>query len=171
MLLLDEEARRALTGPSYLLSMTAFACMFLIKVATKYGSALADRAEVTDLITRLVALFRKTPTGKWHLVHLMEAGLEKMVAALGKCPESSAATPMPSDGLPLGSLVSVGGGGGGGGGGPGQEAGGLGFDWPSDFAVANLEGFNFMDYNIGMSPLLRFDQSTSAFGPGPGHGF
>lgn len=164
MLLLDEEARRGLIGPSYLLSMTAFACMFLIKVAMKYGSALADRAEVTDLITRLVDLFRKTPTGKWHLLHLMEGGLEKMVGALAKCPETSAATPMPSDSLALGTLVGAAVGGDGG---PGQEAAAAGgFDWASDFPVANLEGFNFMDYNIGLSPLLRFDQSAPAFGPG-----
>lgn len=155
MLLLDEEARRGLIGPSYLLSMTAFACMFLIKVAMKYGNALADRGDVTDLITRLVDLFRNTSTGKWHLVHLMEGGLEKMVGILAKCPETSAATPMPSDSLALG--------------GPGQDAATLGFNWASDFPVTNLEGFNFMDYNIGLSPLLRFDQSTAAFGSG--HGF
>ncbi|KAB5542564.1 hypothetical protein GE09DRAFT_245547 [Coniochaeta sp. 2T2.1] len=152
LLLYDEEARRGLIGPSYLLSMTAFACMFLIKVAMKYGSALADRAEVRDLITQLVEMFRKTTTGKWHLVHLMEGGLEKMLGLLAKCPETSAATPMPSDSFAVGTLL------------PGQDAAMLGFqDWGSDFAVANFDGFNFMDYNIGLSPLLRFDQSAAGF--------
>ncbi|OIW26627.1 hypothetical protein CONLIGDRAFT_683589 [Coniochaeta ligniaria NRRL 30616] len=158
MLLLDEEARRGLIGPSYLLSMTGFACMFLIKVAMKYGNTLVDRRDVTHLITQLVDLFRKLPTGKWHLVHLMEGGLEKMLGIMAKCPETSAATPMPSDSFSFGTLV------------PGQDATALGLDWASDFPVANLDGFNFMDYNIGLSPLLRFDQSTPGFG-GPGHGF
>lgn len=160
MLLLDESVQQGLTGvPSYLHSMTAFACMFLIKVAMKYGNALVGRGDVRGLITRLVDLFRKTSAGKWHLVHLMEGGLEKMLGILAKCPETSAATPMPSDGFSFGTLV------------PGQDAAALGFqEWASDFPVANLDGFNFMDYNIGLSPLLRFDQTTAGFG-GPGNGF
>jgi hypothetical protein len=159
MLLSDEEARRGLIGPSYLLSMTAFACMFLIKVSMKYGNALAHRDDVTDLISRLVHMFRSTRTGKWHLLRLMEGGLQKMLDILAKCPETSSATPMPSDSLAFGALAGPG----------GHDGAAFGFDWASDFPVANLDGFNFMDYNIGLSPLLRFDQSASAFG-GPGHG-
>jgi len=160
MLLSDEAVQQSLTGvPAYIISMTAFACMFLIKVAIKYGNALVGRDDVKDLITRLVDLFRQTPTGKWHLVHLMEDGLEKMLRILAKCPETSAATPMPSDSLSFGPLV------------PGQDAAMMGFqDWASDFPDANLDGFNFLDYNIGLSPLLRFDHSTPGF-PGSGHGF
>ena len=68
--------------PSYLLSMTAFACMFLMKVAVKYGGELIDRERVHEMITSLVDQFRALPTGKWHLANLMVGGLEKMTSTL-----------------------------------------------------------------------------------------
>jgi hypothetical protein len=131
--------------------------MFLIKVAMKYGQPLVDRAEVTDLISQLVELFRKTRTGKWHLCHLMEGGLEKMLGLLAKCPVTSAATPLPSDNFPFGTLTTT------------QDATGLGLP-DGDFPAASLDGLNFMDYNIGLSPLMQFDHASLGIGD-TWHGF
>lgn len=139
--------------PSYIHSVTAFACMFLIKITMKYGQTLVDREEVADLITQLVGLFRRTSTGTWHLVHLMEGGLEKMLGILSKVPERETLTSTPldlSEGFTFGALM------------PGSEAGFP--EWAHDLTVSNLDGHHFMDYNIGLSPLLRFDHSTPGFG-------
>lgn len=172
-LLLNEPiVQQGLVGmPSYLHSMTAFACMFLIKVAMKYGHPLIERQEVEDLIRRLVALFRRTETGTWHLVHLMEGGLEKMLGMMGKLQEKKGEAMLQEDVSPHGGAD---GGGGGftfgtlmGGGAGGQDTGGWS-DWATDLTVPNLDGQNFMDYNIGLGPLLRFDTSTPGFGSAMG---
>lgn len=67
--------------PSYVHSMTAFASMFLTKVAIKYHDLIA-RDKVYDLITGLVQQFRSQPAGKWHLAGLMASGLERMAQTL-----------------------------------------------------------------------------------------
>lgn len=67
--------------PSYVHSMTAFACMFLTKVAMKYDD-LIERERVYDLIMRLVGQFRGQPAGMWHLANLMITGLERMAQTL-----------------------------------------------------------------------------------------
>lgn len=161
LILAEEAVQKGLIGiPSYLHSVTAFACMFLIKIAIKYGNTLVDREEVTDLITQLVGLFRRTSSGTWHLVHLMEGGLEKMLGILAKVPEketttSSANVPaldvVSDNGFSFGALLNM----------NGQEFP----DWGTDVAVSSADGgHNFMDYNIGLSPLLRFDHSTPGLG-------
>jgi hypothetical protein len=174
-LLLNEPiVQQGLVGmPSYLHSMTAFACMFLIKVAMKYGHPLVEQQEVEDLIRRLVALFRRTETGTWHLVHLMEGGLEKMLSILSRVQEKKEDDVLQEEVSPQG-----GGDGGGGasgftfgtlmGGGAGGQEAGAWSDWAGDLTVPNLDGHNFMDYNIGLGPLLRFDTSTPGFGSAMG---
>lgn len=79
----DPDVAAAVNGiPSYLHSMTAFACMFLIKVAVKYGGDLIEKERVYEMITGLVQQFRSLYAGKWHLANLMAGGLEKMAATL-----------------------------------------------------------------------------------------
>lgn len=68
--------------PSYVHSMTAFACMFLTKVSIKYGGNLVDRERVFELITTIVQQFRSQPAGKWHLTKLMVSGLERIAETL-----------------------------------------------------------------------------------------
>ncbi|TKW52552.1 Transcriptional activator of proteases prtT [Colletotrichum tanaceti] len=79
----DPDVAAGVVGmPSYLHCMTAFACMFLIKVAVKYGGDLVEPRRVWDLTTDLVRHFRSLPAGRWHLANLMAPGLERMVATL-----------------------------------------------------------------------------------------
>ncbi|KAH8658357.1 hypothetical protein BX600DRAFT_514850 [Xylariales sp. PMI_506] len=79
----DAELQAALVGmPSYLHSMTAFACMFLARMTTIHGDSLVERSTVLNLTSRLVTIYRSTPVGKWHLVRLMAAGLGKIVETL-----------------------------------------------------------------------------------------
>lgn len=83
MIITDSDVRVALVGlPCYVQSMIGFACMFLAKLASTHHGVLVDRSAVTDLIARLLGVYRVTPVGKWHLVHLMADGLEKILAAL-----------------------------------------------------------------------------------------
>ncbi|KAF2677596.1 hypothetical protein K458DRAFT_319326 [Lentithecium fluviatile CBS 122367] len=78
----DIDIRDSLVGiPHYLHSMIAFACVFLLKVASQYGGEYIEDAVVQDLTTKAVHQFRSTAVGKWHLVHLMADGLEKLAAA------------------------------------------------------------------------------------------
>ncbi|KPM45738.1 hypothetical protein AK830_g756 [Neonectria ditissima] len=82
-ILTDSDVAAGIVGmPSYLHCMTAFACMFLTKVATRYGSNLIELDRVRDLITRLVRQFRSLPVGRWHLANLMASGLAKMAETL-----------------------------------------------------------------------------------------
>ncbi|KAJ4218822.1 hypothetical protein NW757_014579 [Fusarium falciforme] len=78
----DPDVALGIVGmPSYVHSMTAFASMFLTKVATKYDD-LIEKEKVYDLITGLVQQFRSQPAGKWHLANLMISGLERMAQTL-----------------------------------------------------------------------------------------
>jgi hypothetical protein len=79
--LTDDDIREGLVGiPHYIHSMIAFACVFLLKIAAQYSGQYIGDTVVFDLTTRSVQQFRSTPVGKWHLVHLMAEGLEKMLA-------------------------------------------------------------------------------------------
>lgn len=83
MIVTDSDVRVALVGlPCYVQSMIGFACMFLAKLASTHHGLLVDRSAVTDHIARLLEVYRATRVGKWHLVHLMADGLEKILAAL-----------------------------------------------------------------------------------------
>jgi hypothetical protein len=79
--LTDDAIREGLVGiPHYIHSMIAFACVFLLKIAAQYSGQYIEDTVVFDLTTRAVQQFRSTPVGKWHLVHLMAEGLDKMLA-------------------------------------------------------------------------------------------
>lgn len=83
ILLTDPDLSISIVGmPSYLLSMTAFAAMFLAKVSHKYGDDLFRRDQALDQITRLINHFRLLPMGKWHLANLMIRGLETVTSLL-----------------------------------------------------------------------------------------
>lgn len=83
LLIADADIQPALAGmPSYMHSMSGFACMFLAKLAIIHGDQLIDRRNVVDSISRLVGFYRSTPVGKWHLVNLMADGLDKIVETL-----------------------------------------------------------------------------------------
>lgn len=56
--------------------------MFLAKLTMIHGDELIERATVRDLTSRLIQLYRSTSVGKWHLVHLMADGLEKICETL-----------------------------------------------------------------------------------------
>ncbi|KAL5119777.1 hypothetical protein ACEQ8H_002383 [Pleosporales sp. CAS-2024a] len=93
--LTDDDIRRGLVGiPHYIHSMIAFACVFLLKIAAQYSGQYIEDALVVDLTTRAVQQFRSTPVGKWHLVHLMAEGLEKMLAKKVSTSNLSAARPV-----------------------------------------------------------------------------
>jgi hypothetical protein len=78
--LTDDDIRDSLVGiPHYIHSMIAFACVFLLKIAAQYSGQYIEDSVVTDLTTRVVQQFHTTPVGKWHLVHLMAEGLDKML--------------------------------------------------------------------------------------------
>jgi hypothetical protein len=78
--LTDDDIRDGLVGiPHYIHSMIAFACVFLLNIAAQYSGRYIEDDVVLDLTTAAVQLFHTTPVGKWHLVHLMAQGLEKML--------------------------------------------------------------------------------------------
>ncbi|KAI8664778.1 Zn(2)-C6 fungal-type domain-containing protein [Fusarium sp. Ph1] len=83
MLVTDPDISSGIVGmPSYLISMTAFCCMFLAKVAHKYGDNLIRRDQARDKITQLIEHLRSLSMGKWHLASLMIGGLEKVLTLL-----------------------------------------------------------------------------------------
>jgi len=90
-LLEEESLQKGLAGvPHYFHGMIAFACMFLLKVATKHSVELVpNTSTLSSTIARLAQLFRIIQVGKEHLVHKMAEGLEKMADILGeKSPHS-----------------------------------------------------------------------------------
>lgn len=85
LLLTDSDLREGLLGiPHYLHTMTAFACVFLLKIASKSDGHFVDTGSETDLTLRFVTQLRSIGVGKWHLVHLMADGLEKLVRSLSQ---------------------------------------------------------------------------------------
>ena len=97
-LLEEETLQKGLAGvPHYFHGMIAFACMFLLKVATKHSAQLfPNTSSLGSAIARLGQLFGNIQVGKEHLLHKMAEGLEKMADILGeKSPRSKA----PLDGL------------------------------------------------------------------------
>jgi hypothetical protein len=79
----EEDLRRALVGtPLYVHTMIAFACVFLMKVATKW-KVTGLNIEPTfawDLVGRMIHLLGSTVTSERHLAHHIAAGLAKMLA-------------------------------------------------------------------------------------------
>jgi hypothetical protein len=68
--------------PTFVHAMVCFACIFLLKQATKRQDGLVETGLVSDLAARLVAQFRSMKVGKWHLAHMMADGLERSAASL-----------------------------------------------------------------------------------------
>ena len=97
-LLEDEALQKGLAGvPHYFHGMIAFACMFLLKVATKHNVQLfPTTSNLGSAMARLAQLFRITQVGKEHLLHKMAEGLEKMADILN---EKSPRSKLQIDGL------------------------------------------------------------------------
>jgi hypothetical protein len=82
MLLTDPDVREGLIGiPHYIHSMIAYACVFLLKVAAQYTGQYIDDGSVLEMTSKVVQQFRSTSVSKYHLVHLMANGLEKMASS------------------------------------------------------------------------------------------
>ena len=179
-LLNDQDIIGSLNGiPSYLHSMTAFACMFLVSVSTRRrATSLVNPVHLQDMISRLVELFRSVPTGKWHLVHLMAGGLEKVLTKMRSQPHiaSGPAAPVAPSSVPSviagdAGLLTTNGvddhGGAGEQDGVGGDLGG-GIDWLNWAAETQLggglDGGPLFDMNFGFTPMLPFDPSTMNFG-------
>ncbi|KAF4988734.1 hypothetical protein FDECE_14945 [Fusarium decemcellulare] len=147
LIITDPDVAVGIVGmPSYMLSMTAFACMFLIKVALKYGSDLIERQRVHDLTTSLVRQFRSLNAGKWHLANLMAGGLERMTGTL------NAVAPGQVGQVPNGAIVNNG----------IHENLDLSNQIPAgDRPFTDIDGDMFFDYDMsfGLSPVFRFDPS------------
>ncbi|KZL78431.1 hypothetical protein CT0861_04027 [Colletotrichum tofieldiae] len=151
-ILIDPDVAAGVVGmPSYLHCMTAFACMFLIKVAVKYGGDLIEPEQVWNLTTSLVRHFRSLPAGRWHLANLMAPGLERMVSTLkpglssepGRFSQVQSiygATHPNTNGAITSRLA----------------------DSSMDEALLGSEGDLFFDYDMsfGLSPVFQFDMSS-----------
>jgi hypothetical protein len=85
LLLDDKDAQIAIAYvPHHVHGMIAFACMFLLKIATKHSKQLfLDTVRFQKLINALAQHFKSTDVGKDHLIHRMAEGLEKMAESLG----------------------------------------------------------------------------------------
>ncbi|KAK6379115.1 hypothetical protein LTS17_006819 [Exophiala oligosperma] len=85
LLLDDKDAQIAIAYvPHHVHGMIAFACMFLLKIATKFSAQLfLDTVRFQRLINALAQHFKSTDVGKDHLIHRMAEGLEKMAETLG----------------------------------------------------------------------------------------
>jgi hypothetical protein len=92
--LTDEDIRDGLVGiPHYIHSMIAFACVFLLKIVAQYSGQYIEDSVVVNLTTKAVQQFHTTPVGKWHLVHLMAEGLEKILAKKTSSPITASQYP------------------------------------------------------------------------------
>ncbi|WAO92610.1 Zn(2)-C6 fungal-type domain-containing protein [Fusarium falciforme] len=147
LIITDPDVAVGIVGmPSYMLSMTAFACMFLIKVALKYGGDLIERQRVHELTTSLVHRFRSLNAGKWHLANLMAGGLERMTGTL------NSVAPGQVGQAPNGVIV---------GNGINENIDLSNQMPPGDRPFTDMDGDVFFDYDMsfGLSPVFRFDPS------------
>lgn len=85
LLLEDKDAQHAIGYvPHHIHGMIAFACMFLLKVATKHSEQLfVDVDRFRNLVSALAHQIQNTDVGRDHLIHRMAEGLEKMAQSLG----------------------------------------------------------------------------------------
>ncbi|KAF9878706.1 C6 transcription factor [Colletotrichum karsti] len=147
-ILTDPDIAAGVVGmPSYLHCMTAFACMFLIKVAVKYGGDLIEPDRVWDMTTSLVRHFRSLPAGRWHLANLMAPGLERMAATLKR--SQTGELNHLTETLPVGNGIN------------GAIDPQLGAP-STDGTFIGSEGEFFFDYDMsfGLSPVFNFDLSS-----------
>ncbi|KAI1345270.1 hypothetical protein F5Y15DRAFT_22552 [Xylariaceae sp. FL0016] len=146
LLITDPLIQTALVGmPSYMHSMTAFACMFLAKSATIHGAELIERDVVISLTSSLIQLYRASPVSKWHLVNMMANGLDKLVQTLSNA--STALNP-PNEAVPFGQNASF----------NNFEEMGLQEDNALDIDPNFL-----MDYTLGASQLMSLSNGPTAF--------
>ncbi|RBR25272.1 uncharacterized protein FIESC28_01881 [Fusarium coffeatum] len=147
ILLTDPDLSTSIVGiPSYLLSMTAFAAMFLAKVSHKYGQDFFRREQALDQITRLIRHFRSLSMGKWHLANLMIRGLETVTSLLtpqgtDKIPPQNAVRMLPENAN---------------GNGNGMDMYGNGSDI---FSAMDGTTMATWDTHFGLSPIFGFDPS------------
>ena len=156
MLLEDEVIQKALGRvPHYFHGMIAFACMFLLKAATKHNHQLfVDRAGLASMMAELSQVLQAADVGKEHLAHRMAEGLEKMAQTLGTMAGKQLATvnermPNMNSGpgnLPLETQ------------GLQSQAAGMPFD-PLD---PNSFGFGDMNLSMGM-PFFDFEGTSLGF--------
>ncbi|KAI0012131.1 hypothetical protein F4779DRAFT_614842 [Xylariaceae sp. FL0662B] len=149
LLIADHDLQTAIVGmPSYLHSMTAFACMFLAKLAMIHGDELIERAVVINMTSSLIQLYRSSPVCKWHLVKLMANGLENMVKTLSTSNVSSMTQPQKDSTFFDNSLQDY------------PDFGGIGL--PNDTPL-NLDSNFLMDYTLGASQLMSLSDGPTVF--------
>lgn len=109
--------------------------MFLAKLTSIHGDEMIDRNIVTDLFSRLIVVCRTTPVGKWHLIHHMADGLERILKMLQQPPNIPRQQEMPN-----GEIA------------PDQGGGMFNFgemgQW--DSAMVNFDPYFLMDTGMGM---------------------
>jgi len=163
LLLEDQDAQVAIGFvPHHVHGMIAFACMFLLKIATKHSEQLfVDTVQFQRLIAALAQHFKTPDVGKDHLIHRMAEGLEKMAETLGgrsrsanrKNGERSSQDPTSKDQKPRGIV-------------PSRLTNGQGGDVP-DYTTLDPNAFNFEDPALGLGmPFFDFEGTT--LNPGDG---
>ncbi|KAE9572263.1 hypothetical protein CGMCC3_g11670 [Colletotrichum fructicola] len=79
----EEDLRRALVGtPLYVHTMIAFASVFLMKVAAKWGSIMGlniDYANALRLLNKMIAVLKEAVASEKHMLKHIGQGLEKML--------------------------------------------------------------------------------------------
>jgi len=157
LLLEDKDAQIAIAYvPHHVHGMIAFACMFLLKIATKYSEQLfLDTVRFQRLINALAQHFKSTDVGKDHLIHRMADGLEKMAESLGgparsknrRVNGSRSSQPLPSPSQPVPIMT------------PGKAANGTA-DIP-DYSSLDPAAFDFGDPALGLGmPFFDFEGTT-----------
>ncbi|TPX15798.1 uncharacterized protein E0L32_000132 [Thyridium curvatum] len=141
MILSDSDVRAALVGlPCYALSMVGFACMFLARLTSIHGNDLVDRSVVIDVLSQLTLVYRAAQVGKWHLVHHMANGLDRILGVLRQPPRHSNSnySQMPRPGMTAA---------------PDQTGMSFGFDDMSghlDMSMLNPDVNLLMDHGMGL---------------------
>lgn len=157
LLLEDKDAQTAIAYvPHHVHGMIAFACMFLLKIATKFSEQLfVDTVRFQRLINALAQDFKSLDVGKDHLIHRMAEGLEKMAESLGgparsksrKVNGATPSQPLPSTSQPLSK----------------ETAGSLanGQAEVPDYASLDPAAFDFADPAMGLGmPFFDFEGAT-----------
>ena len=162
LLLEDKDSAVAIAYvPHHIHGMIAFACMFLLKIATKYSEQLfLDTVRFQRLINALAQHFKSTDVGKDHLIHRMAEGLEKMAESLGGPPRTKirkstngerASQPLPSPSLPTPSVA------------PSKLSNGT-TELP-DYGSLDPAAFDFGDPALGLGmPFFDFEGTTLGAG-------
>ncbi|CAI6342402.1 unnamed protein product [Periconia digitata] len=149
MLLSDPDIRESLVGiPHYIHSMIAFACVFLLKVAAQHSGLYIDNLFVLNMTAKVVQKLRSTATSKYHLVHLMADGLEKLASKINNSTVPDVQPPVPNG-------ISV----------PGMTHTNEGLIPPvngSSILGNGIMGFE-EDFNLGTSQFLHFDSGNLDF--------